>query len=150
MPQCLAKVYVHAVFSTKDRRPFITPQIQDKLYRCIGKVCHNIDCHVHQIGGVEDHIHILMELSRTITIAKLIEVIKSSSSRWVKQQFSEYQAFSWQRGYGVFSVDSVSYDAVKLYIVNQKQHHAKRSFKEEVLLLLKRYNIEYDDRYIWD
>jgi len=150
MAQSLAKVYLHIVFSTKDRRPYITPKIEENLYRYISTICDTNKSPLHKIGGMDDHIHILLELSRTITIAKLIENIKSHSSRWVKKEFNDLQKFSWQGGYGVFSVDSVTYNAVKNYVANQKEHHTKRGFKEEFLLLLKRANLEYDERYLWD
>lgn len=97
-----------------------------------------------------DHIHILLSCSRTIAISKLLEVIKANSSRWIKSLGLEYREFSWQRGYGVFSIDYNSLDALIKYISNQKEHHKKRGFKEEYLLLLERYGVKYDEKYLWD
>ena len=150
MPQSLAKVYIHIVFSTKNRQPWITDEIRHRLYAYLGKVCTDQKFPLHQIGGMEDHLHLLVELPRTITIAKIVELVKSHSSRWVKQNFSTYPDFSWQSGYGVFSVDRRTFDAAKQYIANQPEHHKKRGFQEEYLELLERAEIEYDERYLWD
>jgi REP element-mobilizing transposase RayT len=150
MAQSLAKVFLHVVFSTKERKPLIIPQIESHLFRYISTICDSNKCPLHKIGGMDDHIHLLLELSRTITIAKIVENIKSHSSRWVKSEFIHMKEFSWQSGYGVFSVDSSTYEAVNNYIANQKTHHKKIDFKEEFLLLLKRENLEYDERFLWD
>jgi len=150
MAQSLAKVYLHIVFSTKGRKSFICSQIEGRLYNYIASICQNHGCFVHGIGGMEDHVHILLEQSRTITISKLLELIKANSSRWIKSQNSKCSDFSWQGGYGVFSVDQATFVAVKEYISNQKHHHKKYDFKRELLLLLKRANISYDERYLWD
>ena len=147
MPQSLAKVYLHLVFSTKERMKWITPNIEMRLHNYMCSIGSNIGCPVHQIGGTEDHVHILLEQSRSVTIAKLLETIKANSSRWIK---TECKHFSWQAGYGAFSVDQRTYEGVKKYIVDQKVHHKTRTFKEEYVLLLKRANIPIDENYLWN
>ena len=147
MSQSLAKVYLHLVFSTKERMKLITPNIETRLHNYMSSIGNKIGCPVHQIGGTEDHVHILLEQSRNVTIAKLLETIKANSSRWIK---NECKHFSWQSGYGAFSIDQKTYEGVKKYIINQKIHHQKRTFKEEFLLLLKRANIPIDERYLWN
>lgn len=113
MAQSLAKVYIHIVFSTKDRKNYITDEMAIRLYAYICKICTSIDCPIHQIGGMKDHVHILLEQSRTIPISKILEKIKANTSYWIRSQFPNRKDFSWQSGYGVFSVDYNSVDAVK-------------------------------------
>lgn len=150
MPQSLVKNYMHIVFSTKNRQPFIKEEIQDELYAYIGGICRNLECHTQAIGGVEDHIHILCNLSRKIALMKLLEEVKSHSSKWIKTKGVEYENFYWQRGYGGFSVNPSQIDIVIKYIQNQKEHHKKRTFKEEYRAFLKKYDVPYDERYVWD
>jgi putative transposase len=150
MSQSFVKVPLHVVFSTKDRLSLIAPQIEQRLYQYIYTVCRDRGFPLLQIGGMPDHLHLLVAQSRTISIAKTIEVIKSNSSRWVKQTFPQYQHFTWQRGYAAFAVDEPTVDKVKNYIAGQKEHHVKRSFKDELKMLLKRSHIEYDEENLWD
>jgi len=150
MSHSFAKVHLHIIFSTKNRKPYITEKIQSRLYQYIKTICLNLSCPIHKIGGIEDHVHILLEQSRTIPAAKIIETIKSNSSRWVKQEFPDYTEFSWQSGYAVFSVDRLTYEPVKNYIANQSEHHKKRSFKDELILILNKYNIKYDEQILWN
>ena len=148
MPQSLSQVYVHYVFSTKHRLPLITPKIQGELHKYIIGTTSNLGSFVNAIYANPDHIHILCTLPRTITIAELISKIKSSSSKWLKTK--GIANFSWQGGYGAFSVSSSKLEIVKRYILNQEVHHAKSSFQDEFKVFLKEYNIEYDEKYIWD
>jgi putative transposase len=150
MPQSLSLNYVHIVFSTKHRKPTIKPEIQDDLYAYIAGICKNLESPILKIGGIEDHIHILLVLSRKIALMKLIEEIKKTSSKWMKTKGDDYQNFYWQDGYGAFSVSPKHIDSVKNYIENQEEHHKKGDFKEEFLKFLEQYGIEYDERYIWD
>ena len=150
MSQSLAKIYLHIVFSTINRKPLISTLIEDQLYRYISKICLNQGSFVHQMGGTEDHLHILLELSRTLTPSVLIESIKSNSSWWIKSHFPECNDFSWQKGYAVFSVDQSNYDRIKQYILNQKTHHMKRDFKQELLIFLQHAQVNYDERYLWN
>jgi REP element-mobilizing transposase RayT len=151
MPQSLAKILVHVVFSTKDRRPFLrNPEFRFELHRYLGGILNNLDCQPILVGGVEDHVHLLCMLSRTCEAAAMVKEVKRSSSLWLKMKGSELQDFHWQNGYGIFSIGFSQIDSVRNYIANQEEHHRKVSFQDEFRLLLKRYEIECDERYVWD
>ena len=150
MPQSLAYNYSHITFSTKDRYPFIDNCIKDELFRYLGGICRNMDFNPIIVGGYKNHVHILCILSRKIPLMKLIEEVKSHSSSWIKTKGNKYQKFYWQKGYGSFSVNPAEIEVVKTYIQNQEQHHKSRTFKEEYLSFLKKYRIEYDEKYLWD
>lgn len=142
--------YVHLVFSTKHRMNLITQEIEIPLYKYITGICTNFDCPVIQINGVADHIHILFMLSKNMALAKIVEEIKKNSSKWVKHEFSGYDNFYWQTGYGAFSVSPKHVSIVTNYIRCQKEHHQQTSYKEEFIKFLDTYNVEYNERYIWD
>jgi REP element-mobilizing transposase RayT len=150
MPQSLSKVYVHIVFATKYRRPIIDDAIKERLWEYLGGVCKGLECNPVQIGGYKDHIHILCLLSRKITQMKLVEEVKKQSSKWIKTIDPRYANFYWQDGYGIFSVYPHEIDRVINYIKNQEAHHSKRQYKEELIAILKKYQVEYDERYLWD
>jgi len=150
MPQSIAYNYSHITFSTKNRYPFIDKSIQGELFQYIGGICKKLDFKPVIIGGHKDHIHILCVLSRKVPLMKFIEEVKAHSSKWIKTKGSQYQKFYWQRGYGSFSVNPTEIDVVKLYIENQAEHHKQKSFQEEYLAFLKKYKVEYDERYLWD
>jgi putative transposase len=151
MPQSLAKILVHTVFSTKDRRPFLRDKsLRDELHRYIGGILANLDCQPIIIGGVEDHVHLLCALSRTCDAAEMVKEVKRGSSLWIKTKSPDLQDFAWQNGYGIFSIGFSQIDAVKEYIAGQEKHHRKISFQDEFRQLLKRYEIEFDERYVWD
>jgi len=150
MSQSLAYNYSHIVFSTKYRYPFIDQEIEDELFQYIGGICKNLDFKPVKIGGYRDHIHILCVLSRKVTLMKFIEEIKSHSSKWMKTKGEKYKEFYWQRGYGSFSVNPSQIDVVVRYIENQAKHHQKKTFQEEYRTILKKYNVDYDERYLWD
>jgi REP element-mobilizing transposase RayT len=150
MPQSLAKVYLHTVFSTKYRQPLILPEVEESLYNYIGGIIKSMGGYPLIINGVSDHIHILSTLPRTVTIAKYLEEIKKNSSKWIKTQGPDFKSFAWQNGYGTFSVNSLGVGVVTNYIRNQKRHHNQLSFKEEVIQILDEYDVEYDEKYLWD
>ncbi len=150
MPQSLVKNFIHLVFSTKHRQPFIDKTIQPELYAYIGGICKNHECYPYAIGGMEDHIHILCLLSKKMALYQLPEVVKSNSSRWIKTKGKAYQNFYWQSGYGAFSVNPSEIEVVKSYIANQEEHHKSRGFQDEYRAILKKYEMEYDERYVWD
>lgn len=150
MPQSLVKNYLHITFSTKNREPLIDGMISEELYSYLGGICRNLECFPVQVGGYKDHVHILCMLSRKIPLMKLIEEIKTHSSKWIKTKGKQYQSFYWQHGYGAFSVHTNQIEIVKTYILKQEEHHKLTSFRDEYLALLKEFNIEYDDRYLWD
>ena len=150
MGQSLVKNYLHIVFSTKHREPLIREHIEKELYAYLGGVCKNLECHPLKIGGYTDHIHILCMLSKKIALMKLLEEVKSHSSKWIKTKGDDYVNFYWQDGYGAFSVNLTEVDAVIKYIANQKEHHSKKPFQDEYRVFLKKYTVEYDERYVWD
>ncbi len=148
MPQSLSKMYVHCVFSTKNRLPLITDEIRKDLHSYIIGTLSNIGSYVNEIHAHKDHIHILCTLPRTITIADLISKAKTSSSKWLKKQ--GITNFSWQDGYGSFSVSPFHVPVIEKYILNQEEHHKEKSFKNEFRSFIKEYEIEYDEKYVWD
>jgi REP element-mobilizing transposase RayT len=150
MPQSIAYNYLHITFSTKYREPLIDEAIEEELFKYIGGICKNLECNPIKVGGYRDHIHILCVLSRKIALMKLLEEIKSHSSKWIKTKGDKYKNFYWQRGYGSFSVNPAEIDVVIRYIENQAEHHKKKTFQDEYIAFLKKYNAEYDERYLWD
>lgn len=150
MAQSLVKNYIHIIFSTKYRQPFIDTAIENELFSYLGGICKNLECQPITIGGHQDHIHILCLLSRKTTLAKLLEEVKSHSSKWVKTKGENYKNFYWQDGYGAFSVNPKEIDIVIKYISSQKEHHAKKTFQREFIQFLEEYQVEYDERYLWD
>ena len=150
MGQSLVKNYIHIVFSTKHREPIIHESIDDEFYAYLGGICINLECHPIKIGGYTDHVHILCMVSKNIALATLVEKVKSNSSKWIKTKSSAYKNFYWQNGYGAFSVNPSEAEVVVRYIENQKEHHKKEFYQEEYRAFLTKYNIEYDERYVWD
>lgn len=149
MPQSLAKVYLHAVFSTKNRALVLADEWRDELFHVLGGATNNLGCQ-SLVVGVADHVHMLFQLGRTIAIADAIGKIKSSSSNWVNQTRGLSTEFHWQAGYAAFSVSQSNVDAVRQYIRRQPEHHARQSFQDELRDWLQRYEIEWDERYVWD
>ena len=150
MGQSLVKNYLHIVFSTKLRVPMITPLYEEELHSYLGGICKNLECQPIKIGGYTDHVHILCMLSKKIALMKLLEELKSHSSKWMKTKSESLSNFYWQDGYGAFSVNPSEVDRVITYIENQHEHHSKKTFQDEYKAFLEKYNVEYDERYVWD
>ena len=150
MPQSLVKNYIHITFSTKNRSPFIDNNIEEELFKYLGGICKELECNPIIVGGYTDHIHILCLLSRKIALMNLIEELKSHSSKWAKNKWGNLQDFYWQNGYGGFSVNPTEIEIVRKYILNQKEHHKTRTFQDEYRAFLKKYNVEYNEKYVWD
>ncbi|MEA1910298.1 MAG: IS200/IS605 family transposase [Spirochaetota bacterium] len=150
MGQSLVRNYIHIVFSTKYREPLIYPPYDKELYHYIGRICRNLECAPIKIGGYTDHIHILCRMSQKIPLMKLIEVLKSSSSKWMKTKDESLRNFFWQNGYGAFSVNTRGVDIVTAYIDRQYEHHTKKNFQKEYRTLLKKHKVDYDERYVWE
>ena len=150
MGQSLVKNYIHIVFSTKHRVTLIHQPVQDELYSYIGRIYKEMECQPIKIGGYTDHIHILCMLSKKIALMKLLEEVKSHSSKWMKTKGEILKKFYWQNGYGAFSVNPSQVNIVIAFIENQKEHHKRRSFQDEYRAILRKYKVEYDERYIWD
>jgi REP element-mobilizing transposase RayT len=142
---------IHLVFSTKDRRPFLkSPEIRSQLHSYMAGGLQEWQCEPILINGTEDHVHVLCNLSRTISLAKLVEELKKSSSKWIKEQGEGFRDFYWQGGYGVFSVSQSNVDVVREYVASQEEHHRKVSFQDEFRALCKKHGIAMDERYGWD
>jgi REP element-mobilizing transposase RayT len=148
MAQSLSNVTIHIIFSTKNWVKYLDNGMAPKLHAYVATVLRDLNSVVHTVGGTEDHIHIACSLPRTLSQSDLLKKIKVSSSKWLKDK--GVKDFSWQNGYGIFSVSQSHLDKLKKYIANQSEHHKKISFKEEFLEFLKKYNLEYDERYLWD
>ena len=144
MPQSLAQIYVHLVFSTKDRVAQISMEVQTRLHAYLAGTCAAIHCEALIVGGVADHVHLLFRLARTICLSDAVKDIKVESSKWMKAD-ARVPGFAWQAGYGAFSIGASQVDDVMDYIRRQAEHHAKRGFQEEFRLLLKRYGLKYDE-----
>jgi putative transposase len=151
MSQSLSAVYLHAVFSTKERRRFLRePSFRAKVHAFLGGVSKRLGCPSIIVGGTDDHIHQLIRLSRTITQADWIKEVKRASSLWIKQNEQRLVNFAWQAGYGFFSVNPRELDKVRQHIASQEEHHRKISFQDEFRMMLKQHRLEWDERYVWD
>lgn len=150
MPQSLVKNYMHLIFTTKYRQHLIHPPVEEELHAYLGGICKRMECHPIKIGGYTDHVHILCMLSTKMALMKLLEEVKSHSSKWMKTKGEDLSNFYWQDGYGAFSVNPAEIDRVIAYIANQKEHHSKITFQSEYRAILKRYKVEYDERYVWE
>ena len=150
MPQSLSRILVHLVFSTKNREVVLNAAIQSELHPYLAGTLDGIDCPSLQVGGVENHVHLFFGLSRTRSVADVVETVKTSSSKWIKTKGVEFGGFHWQSGYGAFSVSQSDADAVVAYIRNQAQHHRKITFQDEYRRLLERYHVAFDEKYVWD
>ena len=150
MGQSLVQIYVHVIFSTKSRRPFLKDNaLRNDLSGYIAGICKNKSCPALIINGVEDHLHLLCRLGKTIEISKFIQSIKRSSNEWVKEN-SRLKNFYWQNGYGAFSISPGHIDGLTEYIRDQEAHHRRETFQEEFRRICKRYGVELDERYAWE
>lgn len=150
MAQSLCQVYLHIVFSTKHRTPWIAEKIQPELYAYMATILKTCNSPAILINGLEDHVHLLSFLSKNIAISKLLEEVKKRSSKWIKTKGKKLENFQWQNGYGAFSVSPSHVEAVTQYIRNQKEHHRKTTFQDEYRVLLKKHDLPCDERYVWD
>jgi putative transposase len=150
MPQSLSKLYVHLIFSTQHREPLLIPSVRGSLHAYLATVLKNQDCPALKIGGTSDHAHLLFRLSKNLGLADVVEKLKTSSSKWLKTQARTLRSFHWQNGYGGFSVSPAEVDSVAAYIEGQEEHHRTVSFQDEYRSFLQEYEVEYDERYVWD
>lgn len=152
MPQSLSNALIHLVFSTKHRHPYLRdPGLREVMTSYLIGTLRNLNCPSLCVGVVEDHVHILCQLHRTISIATLVEKIKSSSSSRIKEESNPaVKEFHWQAGYGVFTVSQSNAKQVIEYIENQDEHHRQRTFQDELRILLQKHEIEWDEKYVWD
>lgn len=151
MSQSLARVVIHIVFSTKNRVPYLKDrELRARLHAYMAGVLQHIDCEPILINGVEDHVHILCNLSRSLSIAGLVEEVKKNPSKWMKDQGAAYRDFFWQGGYGAFSVSQSNIEQVRAYVAAQEEHHRQVSFQDEFRAFCRKHGVEIDERYVWD
>lgn len=151
MSQSLVQIYLHLVFSTKHRVPFLRDtQLQEQTWAYLAGTCRNLDSPALIVGGVEDHVHVMCRLSRTAAVADVIRELKRESSKWLKTLAPALLDFHWQSGYGAFSVSPSHVDALKKYIANQSEHHRRETFQDEFRRLCRKYDVPLDERYCWD
>jgi putative transposase len=141
--------YFHCVFSTKERRQYITPALRDRLWPFLGGIARQNQMKAIEIGGVADRVHMLLSLPSTMALSKALQLMKGGSSKWIHETFPEHRLFAWQEEYGAFSVSVSQLDKTIAYIQGQEAHHHKMTFQEEFLALLKKHRIDYDERYLW-
>jgi putative transposase len=144
------KLYYHIVFSTKHRKPFIRADFEAELHKYVAGIIRNLGGSCIEINGTADHVHILALLAPKLALSDVLRDIKANSSRWIHEKFPKLLDFAWQDGFSAFSVSTSQVPEVLAYITNQKDHHLERDFKAELLALLQRHGVEYDERYIWD
>lgn len=150
MPQSLSNILLHLIFSTKDRHPWLHTGIRDNTHAFLAGVVRQSGCEAYRVGGVADHVHLAIGLSPTLAVANLVKELKTVSNKWLKAQDDSFQKFSWQNGYGVFSVGMSQKETLLHYIDTQEEHHRTQSFQDEYRAFLIKYSIEFDERYIWD
>lgn len=148
MPQSLSCVIVHCIFSTKDRFPFLDATMAPRVHAYMATVLRDMNAHAFRVGGTADHVHIACTLPRTVCQSDLVKKVKTTSSQWLKEQ--GVPSFFWQHGYGMFSISKSQLDAVVGYIDRQPEHHRVKTFQEEFRVFLDKYQVEYDERYVWD
>ncbi|MBB4038269.1 REP element-mobilizing transposase RayT [Dysgonomonas hofstadii] len=149
MPQSLSQLYIHIIFHVRYDDVLIRENEESELYKYIGGIIKESGSVPLAINGTKDHMHILCKMSKNIALSKLVENIKRNSSRWIKSKDNYYKSFAWQGGYAGFSVSQSKMEIVRQYIRNQKEHHCKQTFKDEYIVFLQEYNIDYDETYLW-
>jgi putative transposase len=151
MPQSLAQIYLHIVFSTKERHPSLADEaIRTAMHKYLGGTCNGLKCPVIRVGGATDHVHVLCHLGREISVSDLVRDLKRESSKSIKVQYPTATEFHWQNGYGAFSVSPSHLDDLISYIDHQMEHHRTESFQDEFRRILRKYGLEWDERYVWD
>jgi len=150
MPQSLAQIYIHLVFSTKNRERVLPSEIREDLHSYMGGILRDLGCLPVEINTEPEHAHLLFVLGRTVTVANAVGETKSGSTNWLQRKFPDLSEFHWQAGYGAFSVSKSNVDIVREYIRQQHEHHRRRTFQEEFRALLIRHEMEFDERYVWD
>jgi len=149
MATTFTRILLHVVFSTKNRANLIAPDLETRLLHYMSGIVTNLQCHLLAVGGTANHVHMLISMAKAVTIVELMEVVKKEASKWVKTQGPQFSGFYWQDGYGAFSIGESGVAALRAYIENQKEHHRTVSFEDEFLNFLSKYNVPYDERYIW-
>jgi putative transposase len=150
MPQSLARLHIHLIFSTKGRERILSGDVRAKLHAYLATVLQNLKCPAMIVNSMDDHVHILFDLARSVALSKVVEEVKKSSSKWIKTQGPKFGTFTWQAGYGAFAVSESNLADVRDYIANQEEHHRTRTFQDEYRAFLDRHGVAYDERFVWD
>jgi REP element-mobilizing transposase RayT len=150
MPQSLASLLVHLIYSTKNRRPYLAPEIEPELYAYQATIFRELGCPALTINGTADHLYALFRLSRTVALSEVVEEVKKRSSKWIKATGPMFADFQWQAGYGAFSIGESGVASLRRYIAEQKEHHKRKTFQDELRSVLAKYGVAYDERYVWD
>lgn len=151
MPQSLAQIYLHVVFSTKNRTPYLENlPLRERTHAYLGGTSLNLGSPPIIVGGVEDHVHVLCRLGKTLCVSDFVRELKRESSKWLKEQSADLVSFYWQNGYGAFSVSPGHLESLKTYIATQPEHHRDQTYQDEFRRYLREYELEYDERYVWD
>ena len=149
MSNSYISIYIHAVFSTKNHEPSLTPEIRERLFPYFGGIAKSNDFLLLKAGGVENHVHLLLSIRQNIEICRVLQLLKGGSSKWIHSNFPDLRHFAWQEGYGAFSIGISQIKVTEDYIANQEEHHKRLTFKDEYLTFLKKNNIEFDDKYVF-
>ena len=151
MPQSLVQIYLHIIFSTKERIPFLkTKDVRNATHAYLAGICKNLNSPTLLVGGTEDHVHILCRQSKNGTLSDLLRDLKRESSKWIKTKGRGLEEFHWQSGYGAFSVSPTNVDELRQYIANQEDHHRTETFQDEFRRICRKYGVDIDERYAWD
>ena len=150
MGNTYTSLHYHVVFSTKNRVRWITPDVEARIWAFLGGIARKNKMTALEVGGVEDHVHLLLGAPATLAPSKIVQLVKGGASAWIHSTFPALRAFAWQDGYGAFTVSKSNLPEVAAYIQNQREHHRTRTFQEEYVALLEKHGIEYDARYLWD
>ena len=150
MPQSLHVLSTHIIYSTKNRSRYLTPAIRPKLFAYMSGILRNLECELPTVNGVDDHVHVLCNLTKKLPLMKVLEILKKDSSKWLKTQPGIAPQFGWQNGYGAFSVSPGHREATREYILNQEDHHKQETFQEEFRRIMRKYGVKFDERYVWD
>lgn len=149
MANTYTSLLYHIVFSTKNRERWIKKSIEERVWSYLGGIAREHDMFAQQIGGVEDHVHLVLGMRATMSASKAVQLLKGASSKWIKDTFGDLRGFEWQDGYGAFTVSKSQLASAIEYVVNQREHHRTRTFQEEYRALLALHEIEFDERYVW-
>lgn len=150
MANTYTALHYHIVFSTKNREPYIRPEIESRVWAYLGGIARDNDMHAFGIGGVDDHIHMLVGIPATLAVSKAVQTLKTGSSKWMHETFPDLRAFAWQDGYGAFTVGKSQIQDTLDYIAGQREHHRVKSFREEYLAFLRKHEIDFEERYALD
>ena len=151
MPQSLVQIYLHIIFSTKERIPFLkTKDVRNATHAYLAGICKNLNSPTLLVGGTEDHVHILCRQSKNGTLSDLLRDLKRESSKWIKTKDQDLEDFHWQSGYGAFSVSPSHVEELRQYIANQEDHHRTETFQDEFRRICRKYGVDIDERYVWD